>query len=94
MPKSEPKAKHPYLTAVQLVVLASYDDGAFDHLKEEPTVEDFNYALKECGDGIFKGVFREMSPSEDCDDVQIALNRIYQIAKLINDVEKAVVAMD
>lgn len=94
MPNSKPQAKHPYLTPVQLVVLASYDDGSFDHLKDEPTVEDFNNALKECGDGIFKGVFRELSPSEDCNEVQIAVNRILKIAQQINDVERAVVAME
>lgn len=63
MSNDKTPAKHPYLTPVQLVVLASYDDGFFDHLKDEPTVDDFNKALKECGDGIFKGVFRELSPS-------------------------------
>jgi hypothetical protein len=82
-----------WLNPVQRAILNTYADRQFAYLEACNFEEEFQYALRGCGDGLLKFLMAETSTAEDCTSGDIAGARIENSIKLLQTVVGAVQAI-
>lgn len=62
---------------IQRLVLQSYEKGEFAHLAPQEVVD--------CGDGLLKFLLVELSQQEDCENFEVAVNRVETAIRQLQD---------
>lgn len=73
----------PPLNAIQIEVAKSYAEGDFSEIITSP---DWRHYLARCGDTLFSFLMIELSPGEDCENLETALARLQRAADDIETV--------
>jgi len=73
----------PPLNTIQTEVAKSYAEGDFSEII---TSDDWRHTLASCGDTLFSFLIIELSPGDDCENLETALARLQRAADDIETV--------
>lgn len=75
--------EHAFLKGVLPQVARFYEGGEFLHVESLQDVAD-------CGDGLFRFLVAELSPTEDCHDAEEAIRRLQTAVSQLRDLEERI----